>query len=46
MCTVVDGTSAGIFNAVTGGYEFYTADKSNFPIGVYTFTITATSDAL
>ena len=46
MCTVVDLTSAGLFNAVTGGYEFYTVDKVSFPIGVYTFTITGTSDVL
>ena len=46
MCTVSDGTSAGIFSSVTGGYEFYTSDKITFPIGVYTFTIMGTSDIL
>ena len=46
MCTVSDGTSTGIFNSVTGGYEFYTTDKITFPIGVYTFTITEISGVL
>ena len=42
MCALTDGDSHGVFDPITGNYEFYSIDMANSVGGEYTFEITGT----
>ena len=42
LCSINDGTTQGVFDPITGNYEFYSIDMANYTPGSYTFTITGT----
>ena len=46
LCSIADGSTHGIFDAITGNYEFYSTDTTKYPPGQYTFEITGTIGSL
>ena len=42
LCAINDGDTHGVFDPITGNYEFYSIDMANFKPGSYTFEITGT----
>ena len=42
LCAIADGTTHGVFDPITGNYEFYSIDMANYQPGQYTFEITGT----
>ena len=42
LCSQTDGTTHGVFDPITGNYEFYSIDMANYLPGAYTFEITGT----
>ena len=42
LCAIADGTTHGVFDSITGNYEFYSTDMANYKPGQYTFEITGT----
>ena len=42
ICNINDGTTSGIFSAVTGNYEFQSTDMANYPAQTYELLITGT----
>ena len=42
LCAVADGDSHGVFDPITGNFEFYSTDMEGFKPGAYTFEITGT----
>ena len=42
LCALTDGDSHGVFDPITGNYEFYSIDMANYVPGQYTFEITGT----
>ena len=44
LCSVATGSTEGVFNPVTGSFNFVTFDMENFPPGAYTFRITGQID--
>ena len=42
LCAIADGDTHGVFDPITGNYEFYSIDMANYPAGQYTFEITGT----
>jgi len=37
LCSIADGSTHGVFDAITGSYEFYSTDTIKYPPGQYTF---------
>jgi len=42
LCAKADGATHGVFDPITGNYEFYSIDMANYIPGTYTFEITGT----
>jgi len=42
LCALTDGDSHGVFDPITGNYEFYSIDMAKYLPGQYTFEITGT----
>ena len=42
LCQISDGSTQGVFDPISGNYEFFTEDMVNFKPGEYTFEITGT----
>ena len=42
LCQISDGSTHGIFDPITGSYQFYSTDMVNYKPGEYTFEITGT----
>ena len=42
LCAIADGSTHGVFDPITGNYQFYSIDMAKYPAGVYTFTIKGT----
>ena len=42
LCQISDGLTQGIFDTISGNYEFYSADMVNYKPGEYVFEITGT----
>ena len=42
LCSIIDGSTQGVFDSITGNYEFYSIDMANYLPGSYTFSITGT----
>ena len=42
LCAVTVGDSHGVFDPITGNYEFYSTNMADFKPGAYTFEITGT----
>mgnify|MGYP000911651394 FL=1 len=42
LCDKSDGDTHGVFDPITGNYEFYSIDMANYLPGSYTFEITGT----
>ena len=42
LCSINDGSTHGVFDPITGNYEFYSIDMANYKPGSYTFEITGT----
>ena len=42
LCSLTDGDTSGVFDQVTGNYDFYSIDMANYLPGQYTFEITGT----
>jgi hypothetical protein len=42
LCSISDGNTHGVFDPISGNYEFYSTDMANYPAGDYTFEITGT----
>ena len=42
LCALTDGDSHGVFDPITGNYEFYSIDMATYIPGSYTFEITGT----
>ena len=40
LCAIDDGDTQGVFDPITGNYEFYSIDVDNYLPGSYTFEIT------
>ena len=39
LCSISDGSTHGVFDPITGNYEFYSIDMANYLPGQYTFEI-------
>ena len=37
LCSVSDGETQGVFDSITGNFEFFSDDMENFKPGSYTF---------
>ena len=42
LCALTDGDSHGVFDQISGNYEFYSIDMAKYKPGSYTFQITGT----
>ena len=42
LCDVAEDAASGVFDKITGNYDFSSLDMAKYPPGDYTFTITAT----
>ena len=42
LCAISDGDTHGVFDPITGNYDFYSIDMANYKPGQYTFEITGT----
>ena len=42
LCSRIDGLTHGVFDPITGHYDFYSIDMANYEPGFYTFEITGT----
>ena len=42
LCDLIEWTTVGTFNVVTGGYTFQSFDVPNVPAGDYVFEVTGT----
>lgn len=42
LCALTDGNTSGVFDPITGNYDFSSIDMANYLPGDYTFTITGT----
>ena len=42
LCAIIDGSTIGAFNTLTGDYSFQSTDLANYPKGLYQFEITGT----
>ena len=42
LCALTDGDSHGVFDPISGNYEFYSIDMAKYIPGSYTFEITGT----
>ena len=42
LCAIADGSTHGVFDHITGNYQFYSIDMTNYLPGQYTFEITGT----
>ena len=42
LCQLIDGSTIGAFNTLTGDYSFQSTDLANYPKGLYQFEITGT----
>lgn len=43
LCNIVEGSTVGVFDPISGNYSFKSTDNAGFPPGSYTFEITGTS---
>ena len=42
LCDLEDGNTAGVFDPITGNYDFSSIDMAKYPPGDYTFQVTGT----
>ena len=42
LCSIIDGSTIGAFDPLTGDYSFHSTDLANYPKGLYQFEITGT----
>ena len=42
LCSLSDVSTHGVFDPITGNFEFYSIDMANYLPGAYTFEITGT----
>ncbi len=42
LCAISDGSTHGVFDPITGNYQFYSIDMVKYKPGQYTFEITGT----
>jgi len=42
LCAIADGSTHGVFDPISGNYQFYSIDMANYLPGQYTFEITGT----
>ena len=42
LCAIADGSTHGVFDPITGNYQFYSIDMAKYLPGQYTFEITGT----
>lgn len=42
LCSIIDGSTIGAFDPLTGDYSFQSTDLASYPKGLYQFEITGT----
>jgi len=42
LCAISDGSTHGVFDPISGNYEFYSIDMASYKPGSFTFEITGT----